>query len=173
MSHLDVFRFLPKTDCGECASPTCLAFAKRVDAGQAEITVCPYVAFQCAACGFTQDEPFRQCPSCKVTVREARTQEDSCATRCPKCGYEQAEPFDECPKCGVSVAMTVRNARRMGKTAVFEAPVKDEPAAPAASPKTKEELPIYQCPFCGFVTQKVLSACPECGYAEGPGFNGG
>ena len=171
MTHLDVFAYLPKTDCGECASATCLAFAKRVALGSAEITVCPYVAFECHKCGWTQKEPFRACPACKVTVKEARSEEDSLATQCPKCGYEQGEPFDECPNCGVSVVMTIRNARRLGKTAVFEAPPESE-AKTSGPPKKKEDIKSYQCPFCGFVTQKMLTECPNCGFKGGEGFGG-
>lgn len=35
---------LPKKNCGECGVPTCLAFAMKVAAGQAEIGACPYVS---------------------------------------------------------------------------------------------------------------------------------
>jgi predicted RNA-binding Zn-ribbon protein involved in translation (DUF1610 family) len=171
MTYIEIFAYLPKTDCGECASSTCLAFAKRVAMRSAEITVCPYVALECPSCGWTQKEPFRVCPACKLSVRNTRSQEDSLATQCPKCGYEQAEPFAECPNCGVSVVASVRNARRMGKTGVYEAPVSEEEKAKATL-KQKGETPTYQCPFCGFVTQKVLPECPNCGYSGGEGFSG-
>jgi acetyl-CoA decarbonylase/synthase complex subunit gamma len=34
---------LPQKNCGECGVPTCLAFAMKLAAGQAEIDLCPYV----------------------------------------------------------------------------------------------------------------------------------
>ena len=35
---------LPKTNCGECGVPTCLAFAMSLAAGKAELVACPYVS---------------------------------------------------------------------------------------------------------------------------------
>lgn len=44
LSGLDIFKQLPKTNCKECGFPTCLAFAMKLAAGQAEIEICPYVS---------------------------------------------------------------------------------------------------------------------------------
>ncbi len=43
LTGLDIYKLLPKTNCGECKSPTCLAFAMRVAQKQATIEDCPYV----------------------------------------------------------------------------------------------------------------------------------
>jgi acetyl-CoA decarbonylase/synthase complex subunit gamma len=43
LTGLDIYKLLPKTNCGECKSPTCLAFAMRVAQKQAAIEDCPYV----------------------------------------------------------------------------------------------------------------------------------
>lgn len=43
LTGLDIYKLLPKTNCGECKSPTCLAFAMRVAQKQAAIEECPYV----------------------------------------------------------------------------------------------------------------------------------
>jgi acetyl-CoA decarbonylase/synthase complex subunit gamma len=43
LTGLDIYKLLPKTNCGECKSPTCLAFAMRVAQKQASIEECPYV----------------------------------------------------------------------------------------------------------------------------------
>ncbi len=43
LTGLDIFKLLPKKNCGECGVPTCLAFAMKLAAGQAEIDQCPYV----------------------------------------------------------------------------------------------------------------------------------
>ena len=43
LTGLDIYKLLPKTNCGECKSPTCLAFAMRVAQKQAAIDDCPHV----------------------------------------------------------------------------------------------------------------------------------
>jgi acetyl-CoA decarbonylase/synthase complex subunit gamma len=43
LTGLDIYKLLPKTNCGECKSPTCLAFAMRVAQKQAAIEDCPHV----------------------------------------------------------------------------------------------------------------------------------
>ncbi len=43
LTGLEIFKLLPKKNCGECGVPTCLAFAMKLAAGQAEIDLCPYV----------------------------------------------------------------------------------------------------------------------------------
>ena len=40
LKGLDIYKKLPKTNCKECGVPTCLAFAMKVAAGQAELTEC-------------------------------------------------------------------------------------------------------------------------------------
>jgi len=44
LSGIEIFKLLPKTNCGECGVPTCLAFAMKLAAGQAELFACPYVS---------------------------------------------------------------------------------------------------------------------------------
>ncbi len=44
LTGIDIFKKLPKTNCGECGVPTCLAFAMKLAAGQAELSACPYVS---------------------------------------------------------------------------------------------------------------------------------
>ena len=39
----DIYKKLPKTNCGECGEPACIAFALLVQTGQRKITDCPYV----------------------------------------------------------------------------------------------------------------------------------
>jgi len=43
LTGLDIYKLLPKTNCGECKSPTCLAFAMRVAQKQASIEECPHI----------------------------------------------------------------------------------------------------------------------------------
>ncbi|MCS7200176.1 MAG: acetyl-CoA decarbonylase/synthase complex subunit gamma [Caldimicrobium sp.] len=43
LTGIQILGKLPKKNCKECGYPTCMAFAMKVAAGQAEITACPYV----------------------------------------------------------------------------------------------------------------------------------
>ena len=44
LTGIEIFKLLPKTNCGECGVPTCLAFAMSLAAGKAELSKCPYVS---------------------------------------------------------------------------------------------------------------------------------
>ena len=43
LSGIEIFKLLPKTNCGKCGVPTCLAFAMSLAAGKAELAACPFV----------------------------------------------------------------------------------------------------------------------------------
>ena len=49
LTGIEIFKLLPKTNCGECGVPTCLAFAMNLAAGKAELTACPYVSEEAKA----------------------------------------------------------------------------------------------------------------------------
>lgn len=40
---MDIFKLLPKTNCQDCGVATCLAFAMKLAAGQAELDACPHI----------------------------------------------------------------------------------------------------------------------------------
>lgn len=42
LTALDIYKILPKTNCGECGVPTCLAFAMQLATKKAAIDTCPY-----------------------------------------------------------------------------------------------------------------------------------
>lgn len=44
MTGIEIFKLLPKTNCGDCSVPTCLAFAMNLAAGKAELSACPHVS---------------------------------------------------------------------------------------------------------------------------------
>ncbi|MBU0990845.1 MAG: acetyl-CoA decarbonylase/synthase complex subunit gamma [Proteobacteria bacterium] len=44
LTGIQIFKLLPKTNCGECGVPTCLAFAMNLAAGKAELDSCPDVS---------------------------------------------------------------------------------------------------------------------------------
>jgi acetyl-CoA decarbonylase/synthase complex subunit gamma len=48
LTGIDIFKQLPKTNCGDCGVPTCLAFAMKIAAGQAELAGCPHLSDEAA-----------------------------------------------------------------------------------------------------------------------------
>jgi len=49
LSGTQIFKLLPKTNCGECGVPTCLAFAMALAGGKAELARCRYISEQAKA----------------------------------------------------------------------------------------------------------------------------
>ncbi|TEU03880.1 MAG: acetyl-CoA decarbonylase/synthase complex subunit gamma, partial [Dehalococcoidia bacterium] len=44
LTGIEIYKFLPKTNCKECGFPTCLAFAMKLAAKGVELSLCPYVS---------------------------------------------------------------------------------------------------------------------------------
>jgi len=44
LTGLDIYKLLPKTNCGECGVPTCLAFAMALATKKTSLDKCPYVS---------------------------------------------------------------------------------------------------------------------------------
>jgi acetyl-CoA decarbonylase/synthase complex subunit gamma len=44
LSGLDIFKLLPKTNCGDCGVPTCMAFAMKLAQKKAELCDCPHAS---------------------------------------------------------------------------------------------------------------------------------
>ncbi len=49
LTGIQIFKLLPKTNCGECGVPTCLAFAMNLASGKAELSACKYVSEEAKA----------------------------------------------------------------------------------------------------------------------------
>ena len=49
LSGLDIFKLLPKTNCGDCGKPTCLAFAMQLAAKKAQLDECPHASDEAKA----------------------------------------------------------------------------------------------------------------------------
>jgi len=49
LTGIEIFKLLPKTNCGECGVPTCLAFAMNLATGKAELAACRYVSEEAKA----------------------------------------------------------------------------------------------------------------------------
>ena len=60
LTGLDIYKQLPKTNCKECGSPTCLAFAMKIAAKQVALDQCPHVSEEAkAALGSASQPPVR------------------------------------------------------------------------------------------------------------------
>jgi len=60
LTGLEIFKLLPKTNCGKCGSPTCLAFAMRLAAKKASIDECPDISNEAkAALGAASAPPIK------------------------------------------------------------------------------------------------------------------
>jgi acetyl-CoA decarbonylase/synthase complex subunit gamma len=44
LTGMAIFKHMPKTNCGQCGVPTCLAFAMKLAAGGASLDQCPFVS---------------------------------------------------------------------------------------------------------------------------------
>src|SRR5512138_3346740 len=44
LTGLQIYKYLPKTNCKKCGQPTCLAFAMKLAQKQAELSACPDVS---------------------------------------------------------------------------------------------------------------------------------
>jgi len=62
LSVVDLYRdVLPKTNCGDCGSPTCLAFAGRVVSERQDLGACPHVAAdRLARCRAELEQQYRE-----------------------------------------------------------------------------------------------------------------
>ena len=49
LSGLEIYKLLPQTNCKDCSYPTCLAFAMKLAAKQAELKDCPHVSEEAAS----------------------------------------------------------------------------------------------------------------------------
>ena len=69
VTGIDIYKLLPKTNCGDCNLPTCMAFAMRVAAKKAALDQCPHVSSEAqSALGDAQAPPMR---TVKIGVGDA------------------------------------------------------------------------------------------------------
>jgi len=60
LSGLEIFKLLPKTNCGDCGVPTCMAFAMKLAQKKAELSECPHASEEAkAALGASSEPPIR------------------------------------------------------------------------------------------------------------------
>jgi len=60
LSGLEIFKLLPKTNCGDCGVPTCMAFAMKLAQKKAELSECPHASEEAkATLGAASEPPIR------------------------------------------------------------------------------------------------------------------
>jgi acetyl-CoA decarbonylase/synthase complex subunit gamma len=60
LTGIEIYKLLPRTNCGDCGFPTCMAFAMQVAAKKAPLDQCPHVSEEAkAALGEAQAPPMR------------------------------------------------------------------------------------------------------------------
>jgi acetyl-CoA decarbonylase/synthase, CODH/ACS complex subunit gamma len=60
LSGMDIFKLLPRTNCGECGVPTCMAFALKLAQKTAELSACPYAGEEArTVIGSASEPPIR------------------------------------------------------------------------------------------------------------------
>lgn len=60
LSGLEIFKLLPKTNCGDCGVPTCMAFAMKLAQKKAELEACPHASEEAKkALGAASEPPIR------------------------------------------------------------------------------------------------------------------
>ena len=69
MTGIEIYKLLPQTNCGDCGVPTCLAFAMKLAAGQAELAKCPHVSAEARAKLDSASAP----PVLPVTIGQFKT----------------------------------------------------------------------------------------------------
>lgn len=57
LSGLDIFKLLPKTNCGDCGVPTCMAFAMKLAQKKADLSACPHASDEAKATLGAAGEP--------------------------------------------------------------------------------------------------------------------
>ena len=60
LSGLDIFKLLPKTNCGDCDVPTCMAFAMKLAQKKSELSECPHASEEAkTTLGAASEPPIR------------------------------------------------------------------------------------------------------------------
>jgi acetyl-CoA decarbonylase/synthase complex subunit gamma len=72
LSGMQIYQLLPRTNCKECSFPTCLAFAMKLAAKQAELSACPYVSDESRAKLEAASQPPIRLVTIKANGREAK-----------------------------------------------------------------------------------------------------
>jgi len=104
LSGIQIYKLLPRTNCKECGYPTCLAFAMKLAAKQADLDKCPYVSEESRAKLAESSTPPVRLVTLSNDGREAKAGNEIVLFRHEKTFYNPAgifirgyddEPLDE------------------------------------------------------------------------------
>ena len=80
LTGIQIQKLLPKTNCKECGSNTCLAFAMKLAAGKAELSECPYASEEAkAVLGAASEPPVKGV--CFGADKQVKVGEETCLYR--------------------------------------------------------------------------------------------
>jgi len=112
LTGIQILKMLPKTNCGDCGIPTCLAFGMKVAAGQIEISACPHVSEEAkATIGEASAPPIR-------TIKLGAAG-DQLAMGGETCLYRHEKRFENQTGIGVLVTTEMGDADVDGRVSRF------------------------------------------------------
>jgi len=112
LTGIQILKMLPKKNCGECEIPTCLAFAMKVAAGQAEIGECPYVSDEVK-------EQIGEASAPPIRTIKLGTGEDTFTMGGETCLYRHEKRFENFTGLGVLVTTEMADSDVEGRIERF------------------------------------------------------
>jgi len=93
LSGIQIYKLLPQTNCKECGFPTCLAFAMKLAAKQADLAACPYVSEESKAKLEESSAPPVRLVTLKADGHEAKAGNETVMYRHEKTFYNRPGLF--------------------------------------------------------------------------------
>ena len=93
LSGIQIYKLLPQTNCKDCEFPTCLAFAMKLAAKQAELAACPHVSEESKAKLEESAAPPIRLVTLKSNGREAKAGNETVMFRHEKTFYNPSGIF--------------------------------------------------------------------------------
>jgi acetyl-CoA decarbonylase/synthase complex subunit gamma len=93
LSGIQIYKLLPQTNCKDCGFPTCLAFAMKLAAKQAELAACPHVSEESKAQLEESAAPPVRLVTLKANGYEAKAGNETVMYRHEKTFYNQPGIF--------------------------------------------------------------------------------
>lgn len=105
LTGIQIYKLLPQTNCKECGYPTCLAFAMKLAAKQAELSACPYVTDESKAQLAESSAPPIRLVSLKANGYEVKAGNETVLFRHEKTFYNRPGLFVTVKDTGDEVAL--------------------------------------------------------------------
>lgn len=115
LSGIEIYKNLPRTNCGDCGLPTCMAFAVQVASKKKALDVCPHVSDAArAVLGDAQTPPM-------ATLSIGSSGETVCTLGGETVMYRHEERFQHSPILAIRVSAALANAAISERIAAIEA----------------------------------------------------